>query len=166
MWELTGEPATWEAQLRKYLASQPVFAVISGLGGSNWGPVHRFCEAQALPCLFPNVEAPVGNDSDFYSVYFSRGVLLEAQLIARELAEAREPIERRPYRISLHLAGLAAKAGAPAPAATGDLLLDPIQRTLRERVTVMPIEQVEVLQSQLGNNAGVIGVACWAAKQL
>jgi hypothetical protein len=94
VWELTGEPATWEAQLRKYLASQPVFAVISGLGGSNWGPVHRFCETQALPCLFPNVEAPVGHDSDFYSVYFSRGVLLESQLVARELAETREPIHR------------------------------------------------------------------------
>ena len=94
VWELTGEPATWEAQLRKYLATQPVFAVISGLGGSNWGPVQLFCEAQALPCLFPNVEAPVGSDSDFYSVYFSRGVLLEAQLIAREVAQAREPIHR------------------------------------------------------------------------
>ena len=92
VWELSGAPATWEAQLRKYLASQPVFAVISGLGGSNWEPVHRFCEARSLPCLFPNVEAPVGHDSDFYSVYFSRGVLLEAQLIARELAETREPI--------------------------------------------------------------------------
>jgi len=92
VWELTGAPATWEAQLRKYLASEPVFAVISGLGGSNWGPVQKFCEAQSLPCLFPNVEAPVGQDSDFYSVYFSRGVLLEAQLIARELAQTREPI--------------------------------------------------------------------------
>ena len=48
----------------------------------------------------------------------------------------------------------------------GDLLLEPIRRTLRERVTVMPIEQVEVVPSQLGNNAGVIGVACWAADQL
>jgi glucokinase len=46
----------------------------------------------------------------------------------------------------------------------GDLLLVPIRRTLRERVTVMPVEQVEVVQSQLGNNAGVIGAACWAAK--
>lgn len=45
----------------------------------------------------------------------------------------------------------------------GDLLLNPIRRTLRERVTVMPIEQVEVVQSQLGNNAGVIGVASWVA---
>ena len=48
-------------------------------------------------------------------------------------------------------------------AQAGDLLLNPIRRTLRERVTVMPIEQVEVVPSQLGNNAGVIGVARWAA---
>ncbi|HEY0766433.1 MAG TPA: hypothetical protein VGD47_00635 [Steroidobacteraceae bacterium] len=88
VWELTGAPSTWEAQLRRHLAAEPVFAVISGLGGSNWGPVQKFCEEESLPCLFPNVEAPTGHDSDFYSVYFSRGVLLEAQLIARELAGA------------------------------------------------------------------------------
>jgi hypothetical protein len=94
VWELSGAAATWGAQLRQHLAAEPVFAVISGLGGSNWEPVHRFCEQQSVPCLFPNVEAPAGNDDDFYSVYFSRGVLLEAQLIARELAEAGEPIRR------------------------------------------------------------------------
>lgn len=49
-------------------------------------------------------------------------------------------------------------------AQVGDLLLNPIRRALRERVTVMPVEQVEVIQSQLGNNAGVIGAACWVAK--
>ena len=48
----------------------------------------------------------------------------------------------------------------------GELLLAPMRRTLRERVTVMPIDQVEVVRSQLGNNAGVIGVACWAAEML
>jgi len=94
VWELTGAPATWEAQLRQHLAAEPVFAVISGLGGSNWAPVQKFCEAESLPCLFPNVEAPGGQDSDFYSVYFSRGVLLEAELIARELADAPEPPRR------------------------------------------------------------------------
>jgi glucokinase len=46
----------------------------------------------------------------------------------------------------------------------GNLLLDPIRRTIREHVTVMPVDQVEVVQSQLGDNAGVIGVACWVAK--
>ena len=48
-------------------------------------------------------------------------------------------------------------------AQAGELLLDPIRRTIQERVHVMPVEQVEVVQSQLGDNAGVIGVACWAA---
>ncbi len=45
----------------------------------------------------------------------------------------------------------------------GELLLDPIRRSLRSHIFVMPVEQVEVVQSQLGNNAGVIGAACWAA---
>jgi glucokinase len=48
-------------------------------------------------------------------------------------------------------------------AQAGDLLLDPIRRCVREHVFVMPVEQVKVVASQLGNNAGVIGVAHWAA---
>ena len=45
----------------------------------------------------------------------------------------------------------------------GELLLDPIRRTMRARVDCMPVEQVEVVQSQLGDNAGVVGAACWVA---
>jgi hypothetical protein len=86
VWELTGAADTWEKQLREDLVKEPVFAVISGLGGKNWAPVHRFCERAALPCLFPNVDLPVVAEHDFYSLYFSRGVLLEADLIARRLA--------------------------------------------------------------------------------
>jgi len=113
VWELTGAPATWEAQLRRHLAAEPVFAVISGLGGSNWGPVQKFCEEQALPCLFPNVEAPTGHDSDFYTVYFSRGVLLEAQLIARELADPEAAA--RPQRIvQIYRAGDVGESAARA----------------------------------------------------
>lgn len=87
VWELTGAPETWEAQLRAHLSAEPVFAVISGVGGSNWAPVHRFCEAQALPCLFPNVDLPVVGESDFDNLYLSKGVLLEAQLLARQIKE-------------------------------------------------------------------------------
>ncbi len=82
VWQLTGAPDQWEQQLRARLATEPVFAVISGLGGRTWAPVHRFCQAERLPCLFPNVELPVVAEGDFYPVYFSRGVLLEADLIA------------------------------------------------------------------------------------
>ena len=85
VWELTGPAASWRAQLEKHLAAEPVYAVMSGLGGNNWAPVHEFCEQNAIPCLFPNVEVPVIAERDFYSMYFSKGVLLEAQLIARTI---------------------------------------------------------------------------------
>jgi hypothetical protein len=113
VWELQGAPTTWEAQLRRHLAEEPVFAVISGLGGAHWEPVQRFCEEQSLPCLFPNVEAPVGRDSDFYTVYFSHGVLLEAQLIARELADT-DPKERPHRLVQVFRAGDVGAAGAAA----------------------------------------------------
>lgn len=48
-------------------------------------------------------------------------------------------------------------------AQAGELLLEPVRRTVRERVFIMPIDQVEVVASELGKNAGVIGVACWAS---
>ncbi|MGF6935650.1 hypothetical protein OKW41_004812 [Paraburkholderia sp. UCT70] len=88
VWELQGLPETWESQLHEKLAREPVFAVISGIGGKTWAPVHRFCETEALPCLFPNVDVPVIAEQDFYNVYFFRGVLLEADLIAARLALA------------------------------------------------------------------------------
>ena len=90
VWQLTGPPDTWEKQLHAKLAAEPVFAVISGLGGKTWAPIHHFCEAAALPCLFPNVDLPVVAEHDFDSLYLSKGVLLEAQLIAHELKAKRE----------------------------------------------------------------------------
>lgn len=98
VWELTGPEATWQAQLERRLAAEPVFAVISGLGGGHWAPVHAFCERQSLPCLFPNVDAPPADaDRDFYSLYFSRGVLLEAELLGRRLRD--EPGRAAPARV-------------------------------------------------------------------
>lgn len=88
IWQLSGPPSGWRAQLERHLTEEPVFAVLSGVGGSNWQPIHDFCEQQALPCLFPNVEVPVSGNDDFYSLYFSDGVLLEARLIAHQLLNA------------------------------------------------------------------------------
>ena len=89
VWELTGPAATWRAQLEKKFAQEPVFAVISGLAGNDWTPVADFCELKALPCLFPNVEQPPSDaDAKFHSLYFTRGVLLESDLIAAALTEA------------------------------------------------------------------------------
>jgi hypothetical protein len=95
VWELTGPAETWERQLQERLAATPVFAVISGLGGRTWAPVHRFCERASIPCLLPNVDLPVVAEQDFYPVYYSRGVLLEAQLISRRLEEQRKGLGLR-----------------------------------------------------------------------
>ncbi len=88
VWALTGPSDTWGAQLDRHLAEEPVMAAVSGLGGTHWAPVHEFCERAHLPCLFPNVEVPVVSSQDFYSLYFSRGLLLEADLIGQRIATA------------------------------------------------------------------------------
>jgi cytochrome c len=90
VWNLEGAPPTWEKQLDERYASQPVFALVSGLGGNEWEPVERFCGANAVPCLFPNVERPGTPQPNWYSFYFYRGVALEAAVIAQWLKEERE----------------------------------------------------------------------------
>jgi hypothetical protein len=86
IWELKGEPQTWQAQLDQFQARKPVFAIASGLGAGNWEPVHQFCEQRQVPCWFPSVAAvPAESSKGFYSVYFSRGLALEAEVLARNL---------------------------------------------------------------------------------
>lgn len=87
IWQLQGEPSTWQAQLDHFYAAKPVFAIASGLGAGEWRPVHRFCEQHAVPCWFPSVAAvPAESTGGVYSMYFSRGVALEADVLARRLA--------------------------------------------------------------------------------
>jgi len=51
-------------------------------------------------------------------------------------------------------------------AQAGDLLLEPIRRTIKKRVFIMPLEEVEVALAELGGNAGIIGAAAFAASQV
>lgn len=94
VWELQGAPETWGKQLADRYARDPVFAVISGIAHGTWAPVHAFCEQAQVPCLFPSVPLPGGMDG-FYSLYFSRGVELEADVIAHRLADPEAPRLRR-----------------------------------------------------------------------
>lgn len=85
-WALSGPPQSWRGQLEEYYRKQPVFAVIGGVGGSEWRPVHAFCEEQAIPCVFPEVNFPVVSGASHFSIYFSQGVTLEAEALAEYLA--------------------------------------------------------------------------------
>lgn len=80
--------------------------------------------------------------------------------------------ERTGFYLGVAAANICAAVGpkriiiAGGVAAAGKLLLDPLERTMRSRVHIMPVEQVEVVRASLGSNAGVIGAACWAATRL
>ena len=119
VWELGGPPDTWEAQLQQRQHAAPVFAVISGIGGTTWEPIHRFCERESLPCLFPNVDVSVVEEKDFYPLYFSRGVRLEADLIARRVRDEHESNSPRLIQVysqqDIGAQGAQALASAVAP---------------------------------------------------
>ncbi len=86
-WELRGPPATWPEQLRRRQAEEPAFALVSGLGGATWEPVDRFCEEERIPCILPNVDAPPA-EPGWWSLYYSAGVGLEAEVMARSIPPA------------------------------------------------------------------------------
>lgn len=131
VWALTGPPATWEDQLLEHLAHEPVYAVISGLGGREWDPVHRFCEKSSLPCIFPNVELPTVAENDFYSLYFSRGVLLEAELMARQLTADRKSAAPRRVIQLFRADDVGAAAAAALHTAMAAAGIPTIERALR-----------------------------------
>lgn len=112
VWELAGLPETWGPQLDAWHARQNVFAMVSGLGLEEWGAVHDFCERQGIPCLFPNVDKPGRQAESIYNFYFSKGVMLEAEVIASYLAEH---VPQTPLKRVIQLApsdGAGAKAAA------------------------------------------------------
>lgn len=85
VWELKGAPETWQKQLAAYYRNKPVFAVLGGISNSNWRPIHEFCEAERLPCLFPITDYPVVSATDWYTVYFDKGFVQEGEAVARYL---------------------------------------------------------------------------------
>ncbi|MEK6279413.1 MAG: c-type cytochrome [Acidobacteriota bacterium] len=87
VWKLKGPEETWSKQLAAYYRKQPVFALLGGVGEENWRPVHAFCERKEVPCIFPNTNLPVVSPLGAYTVYLSGGLTVEAQALARHLAE-------------------------------------------------------------------------------
>jgi glucokinase len=102
--------------------------------------------------------------------------LITPELIAKAAMDgddiARDIYEKAGFYIGIAAANVCASIGprriiiCGGVAQAGELLLDPIRRTICKRVTVMPVDKVEVVLSQLGDNAGVIGAACWAERTI
>jgi len=102
VWELSGLPAAWGGQLAAYYRQRPVFAVLSGAGSAEWMPVHRFCEANGVPCVLPSVELAPDDPEGYYSLYYSPGVALEARVLARHLHSQAAPGRHLPDIIQVY----------------------------------------------------------------
>ena len=85
VWELKGPPETWRQQLADYNTKKPVFAILGGISTREWKPIHDFCEAERLPCLFPITNLPVVSDSGWYTFYFNKGYYQEGEAAANYL---------------------------------------------------------------------------------
>ena len=90
IWELKGAPESWQGQLAAYNAARPVFAILSGISNQDWRPIHDFCEAERLPCLYPITDLPVLSDTAWYTFYFNKGYAQEGEATARFLHQVKK----------------------------------------------------------------------------
>ena len=90
-WELKGPPETWRGQLEEYYRKEPVFALIGGITYGDWRPIHEFSEEHRIPCIFPITDFPVISETDWYTLYFSKGLYQEGEGAARFLSRKIEP---------------------------------------------------------------------------
>jgi hypothetical protein len=152
-WPLQGEPATWAAQLDAWQARSPVYALLGGVGATQWEPVEQFCERQRLPCLLPLVDTPgAATATGFYNLHFHAGIEFDAALAASALkrqgvgsyalrAEAADPALADRVRAAFTRAGLRETAQAGTAPAAWVSLLAPAAHTawLRSSTPVAPV---------------------------
>jgi hypothetical protein len=55
------------------------------MASGSWQPMHEFSERNKIPCLLPVTDLPVVSDSDWYTLYLSKGAWQEGDTAARYL---------------------------------------------------------------------------------
>jgi hypothetical protein len=113
VWELKGPPETWREQLEGYYRKEPVFALLGGITTREWAPIHRFCEDHLIPAIFPITDYPVISETDWYTLYLSKGLYQEGEAAARYL-HGKEGLSKTPSIVQVirdEPAGLALSKG-------------------------------------------------------
>ncbi|NCQ25163.1 MAG: hypothetical protein COW54_10525 [Rhodobacteraceae bacterium CG17_big_fil_post_rev_8_21_14_2_50_63_15] len=153
VWQLQGPPETWRAQLEAKYAEQPVFATLSGLVPGPWDEIGKFCDDKRLPCIFPNAELPTPGDGRYgYSVFFNRGLVLEAEALALHLGDQPSP----PARIvQIHGAGAQGTRPATAFAKTMAMVLPDTE------ITSVSYDGADGLRAALAAHANAETLVIW-----
>ena len=110
-----------------------------------------------------------GKSTKFREMAAAEGGEITPYMVAKA-AEAGDPVAKRIFEIVGEYIGIGLTSvinllnpekviigGGVAEA--GDLLFDPIRRTIKERAMVVAGEAVEIVPAELGNSAGVIGAS-------
>lgn len=110
-----------------------------------------------------------GKSTKFREMAAAEGGEITPYMVAKA-AEAGDPVAKRIFAIVGEYIGIGLTSvinllnpekviigGGVAEA--GDLLLDPIRKTIKERAMVVACSAVEIVPAQLGNSAGVIGAS-------
>jgi hypothetical protein len=87
-WDLKGPPEAWRSQLEEYYRKEPVFALLGGMTNGEWRPIHEFSEEHRIPCILPITDLPVISETDWYTLYFSKGLYQEGEAAAGYLAKS------------------------------------------------------------------------------
>lgn len=152
VWELTGPADGWRSQLEAFYKAQPVFALVGGLGGASWQPIHDFAEAQEIPSVFPLIDLPVTSGTNDYNFYFSKGLSLDAAVLAKYLRDGQQPARVVQIYRSGGAGATAASAfrsAMPEGALLDDIVLDErtdlaaLWRTVAERKATAVVSWVD-----------------------
>lgn len=139
VWRLTGDPASWGEQLARYYEQQPVFFVTGSLVQGDYSPIADFCDERKIPCILPITNLPRLTDlENSFSLYFSRGLSLEAEALAVYLSES----DMAENIVQIH--GADAEGNVPAQAFSTQLT-----DLTGHAVTTVPINETDDLDTVL-----------------
>ncbi|MCB2180030.1 ROK family protein [bacterium] len=143
-------------------------------GCGNYGCVEAFAAAPAIANM--GVRAVMhGETTSIASLANNDLNKITPKLIA-EAANSGDAIAQEIWRDAGHYLGTAIANSivsfspkrvviSGGVAAAGELLLTPVRETIQKRVHLVPLDDITVVVGELGNEAGVLGMAKWAALQ-
>jgi glucokinase len=126
--------------------------------------------AMGVKAVMQGLTTNIGDLVDYDLNLITTKVIARAALMGDEIAN--EIYDTAGYYIGIAVSNVLATIGprivviGGGVSQAGDLLLDPIRRTVKEHVFIMPVDQVKIVPADLGPNAGMIGAALWAEQQI